>query len=58
MLLLQHRGVANATMKKTAVPAGGIFFTLAVLLTQRVEDLYDLRRTSGSLRADAAAAKS
>jgi maltose/moltooligosaccharide transporter len=41
-----------------AVVAGGIFFILAALLTQRVEDSYDLRRPSSSLPAKAAAAKS
>jgi maltose/moltooligosaccharide transporter len=41
-----------------AVVAGGIFFVLAALLTQRVEDSYDLRRPLSSLPAKAAAAKS
>ena len=41
-----------------AVVAGGIFFMLAAILTQRVEDLYDLRQESGSLRKNAVAAKS
>jgi len=41
-----------------AVVAGGLFFLLAALLTQRVEDLYDLEHPSCSLPAIAAAAKS
>ena len=32
----------------TAVVAGGVFFVLAAVLTQRVEDLYDLRQPSSS----------
>jgi hypothetical protein len=40
-----------------AVVAGGIFFILAALLTQRVEDLYDLRLRR-SVPGDAVAAKS
>ena len=42
-----------------AVVAGGIFFMLAAVLTQRVEDLYDydLRKPS-SIPSDAVAAKS
>jgi maltose/moltooligosaccharide transporter len=42
----------------SAVVAGGIFFILAAVLTQRVEDLYDLRHPSGSLPGNAVAAKS
>jgi maltose/moltooligosaccharide transporter len=41
-----------------AVVAGGIFFILAAMLTQRVEDLYDLRQPSSSLPGKAVAAKS
>ena len=41
-----------------AVVAGGIFFLLAAMLTQRVEDLYDLRQPSNSLPGNAVAAKS
>jgi maltose/moltooligosaccharide transporter len=41
-----------------AVVAGGIFFILAAMLTQRVEDLYDLRHPSSSLPGNAVAAKS
>ena len=41
-----------------AVVAGGIFFILAAMLTQRVEDLYDARQPSGSLTGNAVAAKS
>ena len=33
-----------------AVVAGGIFFILAAMLTFRVEDLYDVRQASSSLR--------
>ena len=40
-----------------AVVAGGIFFILAAILTQRVEDLYDLRHPSSSLPGNAVAAK-
>jgi maltose/moltooligosaccharide transporter len=40
-----------------AVVVGGIFFILAALLTQRVEDLYDLGQTNGSLPGNAMAAK-
>jgi maltose/moltooligosaccharide transporter len=42
----------------SAVVAGGIFFMLAAVLTQRVEDLYDLRHPSGSLPGNAVAVKS
>jgi maltose/moltooligosaccharide transporter len=42
----------------SAVVAGGIFFLLAALLTQRVEDLYEERRTSPSLPSEAVVAKS
>ena len=42
----------------SAVVAGGIFFMLAAVLTQRVEDLYDLRHPSGSIPGNAVAAKS
>jgi maltose/moltooligosaccharide transporter len=41
----------------SAVVAGGVFFLLAALLTQRVEDLYDARQTSNSVPSDAVAAK-
>ncbi len=41
-----------------AVVAGGIFFMLAAVLTQRVDDLYDLRQPSSSLPGNAVAAKS
>ncbi len=40
-----------------AVIAGGIFFILAAMLTQRVEDLYDARQPSGSLPGHAVAAR-
>ena len=42
----------------SAVVAGGIFFLLAAMLTQRVEDLYDARQPSGALPGNALAAKS
>ena len=42
----------------SAVVAGGIFFLLAAMLTQRVEDLYDARQPSSSLAGNAVAAKS
>jgi maltose/moltooligosaccharide transporter len=42
----------------SAVVAGGIFFILAAILTQRVEDLYDLRHPSSSLPGNTLAAKS
>ena len=41
-----------------AVVAGGVFFLLAAVLTQRVEDLYGLRHPSSSLPGNAVAAKS
>jgi maltose/moltooligosaccharide transporter len=41
-----------------AVVAGGVFFILAAILTQRVEDLYDLRQPSSSFPGNAVAAKS
>ena len=41
----------------SAVVAGGVSFLLAAVLTQRVEDLYDLRRTSHSLHGIAVTAK-
>jgi maltose/moltooligosaccharide transporter len=41
-----------------AVVAGGIFFMLAAILTQRVQDLYDLRQASDSVPGNAVAAKS
>jgi hypothetical protein len=41
-----------------AVVAGGFFFLLAAVLTQRVEDLYDARQPSGALPGNAAVAKS
>ena len=41
-----------------AVVAGGVFFMLAAVLTQRVQDVYELRHPSGSLPGDAVAAKS
>jgi len=41
----------------SAVVAGGIFFLLAALLTQGVEDLYDTRQRSDSLLDGAVAAK-
>ncbi|MGO8794849.1 MAG: MFS transporter [Candidatus Sulfotelmatobacter sp.] len=41
----------------SAVVAGGIFFLLAAMLTQRVEDLHDARQPSSSLHGDAVAAK-
>jgi maltose/moltooligosaccharide transporter len=44
--------------RMAAVVAGGIFFMLAAVLTQRVEDLYDLRQPSSSLSGHAVAAKS
>jgi hypothetical protein len=37
--------------------AGGIFFILAAMLTQRVEDPYDLRHRSSSLPGNAVTAK-
>jgi maltose/moltooligosaccharide transporter len=40
-----------------AVVTGGFFFILAAMLTQRVEDLYDIRQQSGSLAGSAVAAK-
>jgi maltose/moltooligosaccharide transporter len=40
-----------------AVVTGGVFFILAAMLTQRVEDLYDIRQQSGSLAGSAVAAK-
>src|SRR6202142_3403460 len=40
-----------------AVVAGGVFFILAAMLTQRVEDLYDLGNPSRLLPGSAAAAK-
>jgi hypothetical protein len=49
--LLNHNRIS-------AVAAGGIFFMLAAVLTQRVEDLYDLRHPSGSLPGNAVAVKS
>jgi hypothetical protein len=39
------------------VVAGGVFFILAAVLTQRVEDPYDLRHTTRSLSGDSVAAK-
>jgi maltose/moltooligosaccharide transporter len=42
----------------SAVVAGGIFFMLAAMLTQRVEDLYEVRQSRGSLSGNAVAAKS
>ena len=41
-----------------AVVAGGVFFLLAAMLTQRVEDLYDLRQRSSSVPGNAVTAKS
>jgi maltose/moltooligosaccharide transporter len=41
-----------------AVVAGGVFFMLAAVLTQRVEDLYDARQGSSSLATHVVAAKS
>ena len=41
----------------TAVVAGGVFFLLAAVLTQRVEDLYEARQRSSSLPGTAVAAK-
>ncbi|MGA2005591.1 MAG: MFS transporter [Terriglobales bacterium] len=41
----------------SAVVAGGIFFLLAAMLTQRVEDLYDARQPSSSIPGNAVAAK-
>jgi len=41
-----------------AVVTGGVFFILAAMLTQRVEDLYDIRQQSGSLAGSPIAAKS
>jgi maltose/moltooligosaccharide transporter len=41
----------------SAVVAGGFFFLLAAVLTQRVEDLYDARQRSGALPGNAVAAK-
>ena len=40
----------------SAVVAGGIFFLLAAVLTQRVEDLYDARQPSSSLPGKAVTA--
>jgi maltose/moltooligosaccharide transporter len=42
----------------SAVVAGGIFMVLAALLTQRVEDLYEVRHAKGIVTGHAAAAKS
>ena len=41
-----------------AVVTGGVFFILAAMLTQRVEDLYDIRQQSGSLAGSTVAEKS
>ena len=41
----------------SAVVAGGIFFLLAAVLTQRVEDLHDARQPSSSLAGNTVAAK-
>src|SRR5450755_3612015 len=41
-----------------AVVAGGVFFILAAALTQRVEDLYDLRQPSDALSGNPVAANS
>jgi maltose/moltooligosaccharide transporter len=41
-----------------AVVAGGVFFILAAMLTQRVEDPYELRHPSGSVAGNVVAAKS
>jgi maltose/moltooligosaccharide transporter len=41
-----------------AVVAGGVFFLLAAVLTQRVEDLYDARQPSSSVAGNAVMAKS
>ncbi len=41
-----------------AVVTGGVFFILAAMLTQRVEDLYDIRQQSGPPAESAVAAKS
>lgn len=41
----------------SAVVAGGVFFLLAAVLTQRVEDLYDARQPSSSLPGNAATVK-
>ena len=41
-----------------AVVTGGAFFLLAAMLTQRGEDLYDIRQQSGSLAGSTVAAKS
>ena len=41
-----------------AVVTGGVFFILAAMLTQRVEDVYDIRQQSGSLAGSAVVAKS
>jgi maltose/moltooligosaccharide transporter len=41
----------------TAVVAGGAFFLLAAVLTQRVEDLYDARQRAGALPGSAVVAK-
>jgi maltose/moltooligosaccharide transporter len=41
----------------SAVVAGGIFFILAAMLTQRVDDLYEIRVHSAPLQSDAAVAK-
>jgi maltose/moltooligosaccharide transporter len=41
-----------------AVVAGGVFFILAAVLTQRVEDPYGLRHPGGSVPGNAVAAKS
>jgi maltose/moltooligosaccharide transporter len=43
--------------RMSAVVAGGIFFILAALLTQRVDDPYDLRQSSTSFPRHAIAAK-
>jgi len=42
----------------SAVVAGGAFFLLGALLTQRVEDLYHARQPAGAMAGHAAAAKS
>jgi maltose/moltooligosaccharide transporter len=41
----------------SAVVAGGIFFILAAVLMQRVDDLYEIRVCSAPLQSDAAVAK-
>jgi maltose/moltooligosaccharide transporter len=41
----------------SAVVAGGVFFLLAAALTQRVEDLYEVRQKSGALPGGAVTAK-